>query len=280
MIKAAIAFKKAVADIGFKKAVATINFGDFLIFRFFADALGLSDVQAKSVGKSIVDSQAVTDLTTMGTGKTESDSSSTADSAVFGIGKSHSDAGSLADQIDTLGIGKLLQDSSSVAESIDIQTAFNRSHTDAFTAAEAISLEPGKIFADASAFTDDESVAFGKSLADATVMTDLAVFSPSKILSDSSLVAEDQVMDFHKFIDEVTGVTDDLDGEATADDDQEMTFVKVRSDLTTLVDIFAYSSTRGISDTMGASDSGSMRGQSYCSFDYFAEDYVGYTQSF
>jgi hypothetical protein len=123
-------------------------------------------------------------------------------------------------------------------------------------------------------------MAFGKGLADSSAMTDSAVFSPNKIISDSSSAAEDQTMDFHKFIDEVTGVTDDLDGEATADDDQEMTFVKVRSDLATIVDLFAYSSTRGISDTMGASDSGSMRGQGYCSFDYFAEDYVGYTQSF
>ena len=280
MIKAAIAFKKAVASVGFKKAVATINFGDFLIFRFFTDALGLSDVQAKNIGKSVNDTQAVTDLAAMGTGKSESDAFSTADAAVLGMGKAHSDAGSLSDQIDTLGIGKILADSPSVAESIDIQTAFNRSHTDAFTAAESISLEPGKVFADASSFTDFETLAVTKGLADGSGVADSATFNPTKILSDSFLAAEDQVMDFHKFITEAAGVTDDLDGEATADDDQEMTFTKVRSDLTTLVDLFAYSSTRGISDTMGASDSGSMRGQSYCSFDYFAEDYVGFTQSF
>ena len=141
MIKAAIAFKKAVAEIGFKKAVATINFGDFLIFRFFADALGLSDSQAKSVGKAVTDSQAITDLASMGTGKPVSDASTASDDALIGIGKVSIDSGSLTDQIDTLGIGKLLNDSSSVAESIDIQTAFNRSHTDAFSAAESISLE-------------------------------------------------------------------------------------------------------------------------------------------
>ncbi len=87
-------------------------------------------------------------------------------------------------------------------------------------------------------------------------------------------------MDFHKFIAEATGVTDDLDGEATADDDQEMTFVKVRSNLATLSDAFAHSIGRGLSDTIGSSDSGSMRGQGYCAFDYFSADYVGYTQSF
>ena len=48
MINAIVAFKKAVAEIGFKKAVATIRLGDFLIFRFFFEILGLSDAQAKS----------------------------------------------------------------------------------------------------------------------------------------------------------------------------------------------------------------------------------------
>ena len=45
MIKAVVAFKKAVATIGFKKAIADINFGDFLIFRFFFDVLGITDFQ-------------------------------------------------------------------------------------------------------------------------------------------------------------------------------------------------------------------------------------------
>ena len=81
MIKALIAFKKAVAKVGFKKAVAKINLGDFLIFRFFLEALGLSDVQSKVVGKSLSDSQAVTDLTATGIGKPLSDNSSTADAA-------------------------------------------------------------------------------------------------------------------------------------------------------------------------------------------------------
>lgn len=206
MIKAAIAFKKAVAEIGFKKAVAQIKFGDFLIFRFFTEALGLSDTPAKSVNKPLSDSQAVTDLASMGTGKPVSDASTASDDALIGIGKAASDSGALADQIDTLAIGKILADSSSVSES--------------------------------------------------------------------------QSMGFHKFIAEAAGVTDDLDGEATADDDQEMTFVKVRSNLATVTDIFVSGSGKGLSDTIGSSDSGSMRGQGYCSFDYFAEDYVGYTQSF
>ena len=87
-------------------------------------------------------------------------------------------------------------------------------------------------------------------------------------------------MGFHKFINEETGVTDDLDGEATTNDDQEMTFIKVRSNIASVADLFAYSTGRVLSDTIGSSDSGSLRGQGYCAFDYFEADYVGYSQSF
>jgi hypothetical protein len=206
MINAIVAFKKAVAEIGFKKAVATIKLGDFLIFRFFFEILGLSDAQTKSIGKSLSDSQAITDLSAQSVGKALSDSSGTADSAALGFGTVQSDSGSTSDQIDSFAIGKPLQDTSSVSEN--------------------------------------------------------------------------QTMDFHKFIDELAGVTDDLDGEASAEDDQEMTFTKVRSDLSTISDSFAYSSMSAVSDTIGSNDTGSLRSQGYCAFDYFLEDYVGASRTF
>ena len=280
MINAIVAFKKAVAEIGFKKAVATIKLGDFLIFRFFFETLGLSDAQAKAVGKSLADSQAVTDLTTTGVGKGVSDNSGTVDAATLGFGTAQSDSGATSDQIDTFAIGKLILDTPSVGESIFIETAFNRAYTDVFYAGESISVGSGKVFADSFGATDEESLQFIKALADASGATDETLLNPNKVASDSSGTTDNQNMDFHKFIDEVTGVTDDLDGEATTEDDQEMTFTKVRSDLATIVDLFTYSSTRGLSDTIGSSDSGSIRGQGYCAFDYFAEDYVGYSQNF
>tara|TARA_R110001632_G_scaffold50466_2_gene126252 strand:+ start:170 stop:790 length:621 start_codon:yes stop_codon:yes gene_type:complete len=206
MINAIVAFKKAVADIGFKKAVASIRIGEFLIFRFFFEVLGLSDAQAKDVGKSLSDSQAITDLAAQSVGKPLSDSSGTSDSAVLGFGTVQNDSGATSDQIDTFATGKALQ--------------------------------------------------------------------------DTSFASENQTMDFHKFIDELAGVTDDLDGEASAEDDQEMTFTKVTSDLSTLSDSFAYSSMSAVSDTIGPNDTGSLRSQGYCAFDYFSEDYVGASRTF
>lgn len=202
----AIAFKKAEATIAFKKAIATINLGDFVIFRFFFDGLGLSDSESKALSKSLSDSQAVSDSAITGLGKSESDQIGSADSSSISFASVQNDLGQTTDQINTVGIGKSLQ--------------------------------------------------------------------------DSSVSSEVQNMNFHKFVEEATGVTDDLDGEATTDDDQEMTFVKVRSNLATMVDSFAHSTGRGLSDTIGTNDSGSLRSQGYCAFDYFLEDYVGASQTF
>jgi hypothetical protein len=206
MINAIVAFKKAVANVGFKKAVAEIKFGDFLIFRFFFEALGLTDTQEKAMGKSLADSSSVTEQHFFGVNKPFDNSSDAIDSVSLGFGSVKNDLGAASDEIDNFVIGKGLQ--------------------------------------------------------------------------DSSLVGENHNIDFHKFIYELTAATDDLDGEATAEDDQEMTFTKVRSELAFAFDFFSYSSTSGVSDTIGSNDAGSLRSQGYCSFDYFLEDYVGESRTF
>jgi hypothetical protein len=205
MIKAVVAFKKAIATVGFKKAIAEIALGFFLIFRFFFDALGLSDSQSKSIGKSLGDSSSASDSTVTGLGKVTSDGSATADAQTFSL---------------------------------------------------------------------------GKALSDFSAMSDVKTASFTKGNADSSSFADAEIKDFHKFINEQAGVTDDLDGEASADDDQTMTFVKVRSDLAAMTDILTIVKAKLLSDTSAAADSGSYRGQGFASFDYFASDYVGYSGTF
>lgn len=277
---AAIVFKKAEASIAFKKAVARIRLGEFLIFRFFFDSASASDLEEKDVAKSVSDIQGMNDQTLFDLSRAEADQFNTTDSIAFGSAKPLNDAGSMSDQIDSLGIGKLLLDAAGVAESIDIQTGFNRNHADAFSAAESIQLQSSKALTDISAFSDDYLAVVGKTLSDAGSISEDAVLSVTKPLSDSSAFTDGNTLGFFKVITEAAGVTDDLDGEASADDDQEMTYTKVTSDLAAVVDSVTHSMISGLSDTIGALDSGSLRGQNYCSFDYFAEDYVGYTQSF
>lgn len=205
MNKAQIIFKKAIAGITFKKAIASIRFGFFLIFKFFTDTVGLGDLAAKSVSKSLSDSQAMTDSLSNAVGKSVADTSASSD---------------------------------------------------------ATTLEVNKSLSDTSSISDDSNFAVGKAL------------------SDSGALTENQRMDFHKFVDETFSATDDLDGEATAQDDQEMTFVKVRSDLAAMTDILNIVQGKLLGDSSALTDSGSYRGQGYCAFDYFDSDYVGYSGTF
>ena len=203
---AKIAFKKAIANITFKKAIADIKFGDFLIFRFFFDALGLSDSESKAIGKSLGDASSAADSTVIGLGKSQSDQAATTDSSIVSLTSVQNDSSQTSDQIDTLTV--------------------------------------------------------------------------SKVLQDSSAFSEVQNMNFHKFIEEATGVTDDLDGEATTDDDQEMTFVKVRSNLATMTDTINIVKGKLFSDVSALTDSGSLRSQGYVEFSYLSEDYVGASRNF
>jgi len=205
-MKAIIAFKKAIATIAFKKAIADIKFGNFLIFRFFFEALGLSDSESKAIGKSLGDTSSAADLAVTGLGKSQSDQAGTADSSIVGFASLQSDSSQTSDQIDTLNL--------------------------------------------------------------------------SKVFKDSSVFSEVQNMNFHKFIEEATGVTDDLDGEATTDDDQEMTFVKVRSNLATMTDTINIVKGKLFSDVSALTDSGSLRNQGYVEFSYFESDYVGDSRTF
>lgn len=170
---------------------------------------------------------------------------------------------------------------------------------DAFGATDSQAKDVAKPFSDSQGLSDSAITGLNKIKSDQSGITDSSVLNfnalktdsgqtsdsintltINKGLQDSSAFTEIQNMNFHKFVEEETGVTDDLDGEATTNDDQEMTFVKVRSNLATMVDSFAHSTGTGLSDTIGSSDSGSLRGQGYCAFDYFEADYVGYSQSF
>jgi hypothetical protein len=119
-----------------------------------------------------------------------------------------------------------------------------------------------------------------KTFADSAGFTDVLIILRAKLFSDSGSFGDDHSADFHKFINEALGVTDDLDGEATAEDDQEMSFVKVRSDLATAVDLFAIQQAKIKSDTIAATDGGSLLGQGYVEVGYFLEDYVGYSRTF
>ena len=152
----------------------------------------------------------------------------------------------------------------SAARSVDRQFEVGKANTDTSLIAENYVADLSKIVSDASSAAESKSLAV------------------SKPLSDSSSASESIALQttFIRAFSDSAFATDDVDGEASIQDDQEMQFTKVRSEIALVAETAVKSSGKAVSDSGLVSDAGSFRGQGYCDFDYFADDYVGFSGTF
>ena len=141
-----------------------------------------------------------------------------------------------------------------------------------------------KTFAEALSITDFVTILLNqfKVFSDFFAASDNQTLNIHKKPTDAVAFTEAQAKDFAKTINETFYATDDLDGEASADDEQNITFVKVRSEIVPVTDAVSilFNQGRIFADSSATSDSGSLRSQGYVSFDYFSEDYVGESRTF
>ena len=141
-----------------------------------------------------------------------------------------------------------------------------------------------KTFSEALSITDFVTILLNqfKVFSDFFVASDNQTLNIHKKPNDAVAFTESQAKDFAKVINETFYATDDLDGEASADDEQNITFVKVRSEILAITDSVSilFNQGRVFTDSSAISDSGSLRSQGFVSFDYFSEDYVGASRTF
>lgn len=276
-----LSISAAVTALSLKAEVVV---GFFLRQFFAADEASIADTQTLDVTKpltespSVVDAQAITLL------------------------KQVSDSGALTDD-DVLTIIKGLTETPAVAEAHII--AFTKPLTDSGSVTDTPALQPTKELTEAPSATDDDTLDITKIAGDDTNhdYCDLSYFAEDYIAgdrTDRAYVAENNVVSITKFLTDQTFVTDDLDGEASAEDDQEISFVKTRTDIGVASDSFDRTvtylrdfaengsasesavklTTKARSDSAAFTDSGNLRSQGYCDFTYFAEDYVGASRTF
>jgi len=157
-----------------------------------------------------------------------------------------------------------------------------------------------KTFTDDSSAAEDATLAFFKVLAENGYVSEKHIFDFFKTLTDTATVTSNFTSTRTKILTDQTTVTDDLDGEATTADDQEMQFAKVTGNIAAAIDTLnlavnynrAFTDSYGVtdsdvlnfgkrpSDTTSMTDVGSLRSQGYADFTYFAEDYVGASRTF
>lgn len=96
-----------------------------------------------------------------------------------------------------------------------------------------------KGLAEAGVFTDDEVLQFAKAIADLAAVMDVHRLLTVKRPSDLSVVGDSgYAFDISKRLESAAFFTDDVDGAASAQDDQEMQFVKVTGNAASTSDTF------------------------------------------
>jgi len=257
----------------------------FFIRQFFAADEGtLNDTQTLDVTKPI------------------SESPSLVDAEAITLLKRLTDSGALTDD-DVLTIIKGLTETPAVAEAHIF--ALTKPLTDSGSVSDLPSIRPAKALTESPSATDNDTIDVTKIAGDDTNhdYCDLTYFAEDYIegdRTDRAYVAENNVVSITKFLNDQAFVTDDLDGEASAEDDQEIAFVKTRTDIGVVSETFDRTvvylrdftenggatesavklTTKFRSDSGAVSDSGDLRSQGYCDFTYFAEDYVGASRAF
>ena len=245
--------------------------GNFLLFSELASTVAASD------GVGGVDAAVFSFF------KTLTDSAALAEDAVIAFNKGFSETVSCVDdsEFEKLFNRPVVDD---VAITDPIAKSLTRGFADSFSVAEdAAVLGLGKIFSETPAITDVLRPSAGKGLNETPALTDaITARALTKALANS------------------VNTTDDVDGEASILDDQEMQFVKNTTNVAALTDAIAIATTfnrafadsfgvtdgdvfdfgKRPSDTASITDAGSLRSQGYCDFTYFQEDFVGASRTF
>ncbi len=216
--------------------------------------------------------------------KTLTDSTALAEDAVLAFNKALSETIGVAEE-SFISYEKSLQDATAINDVLVKTINFFRSFADSFSVVEALNITTNLAtpFSETPGITDVLRPSAGKGLSETPALTDaITARAFTKALANS------------------VDATDDVDGEASILDDQEMQFVKIRTNVATVSEVIAISlfQNRALADSLGVidgdvldfgkrpsntasmTDAGSLRSQGYCDFTYFQEDYVGASRTF
>ena len=151
--------------------------------------------------------------------------------------------------IRVIGVGRLLA-----------QNQFQKVFIDATLVVDAPAKAFGKNVSDALGLTDDQVFAIGKGITETTTVSELTAIALAKVLADQAGISDLPSKNIGKVFAEVLGVTDDVDGEATVEDDQHIEFFKNTTNVTHVTDLLtrvvAY--VRAFTETVGAADTPSL----------------------
>ena len=221
-----------------------------------------------------------------------------ADSAVYHFFKNITNSASLAEDA-VLAFTKALSETVGAAEAYSI--SYGKPLGDSAAVTDLISRGFTRVFSDSAAVTDVLTKGFPREFTETPALTDTNILGLGKNFSETPALTDAiNTRALTKALTSLVNATDDIDGEASILDDQEMQFVKITTNVAALTDSIAlattfnraYADSFGVtdgdvldfgkrpSDTIPITDAGSLRSQGYSDFTYFEEDYVGASRTF
>ena len=214
----------------------------------------------------------------------QEDSSNFTDSLqiAYNFGRLLADSGQVSDS-QLLTLNKLLQDSSSAVDVFNYAAGFVRNFSDDAFIEDAQQIEYQKTKNDSASFVDSVVVLLftGLNLSDSAALIDALqielIISRNEAASLADEIANKAI---NKVISEQLYSTDDFDGASSVDDDQNMEFIKSRTELGFVAESIANLVAKTATDTTSANDSGTLTTQSYALEDYFLQEYCGFVRNF
>jgi hypothetical protein len=273
------------------------------------ESAGASDslVKVAQYLRSISDQSSVIESAAILTGKSFSDSTASADVILIQSGKGFSDQTIALDE-PSFSVSKQLTDSYGALDSPALSLT-KPSVADSAACSDDVILSPNKVSTD-DALPQDEIIdfIFGKNVSDSGFIQEAKTISaslpkaedvymvdqPEKTLSKtfSDSVASADLFDYFvqagiftsdlPLIQEtiVSNLSKSIQEGFSAQELMTLAMGRLAIDNGSAADQQVKSLSKGLADQSSSVDSGELRGQGYCDFDYFSEDYVGYSRTF
>ena len=248
------------------------NFGD------------VSELHSLVIGLSKEELPLINEFLSFALNAVQEDSSNFTDALqiAFNFGRFLADSGQVSDS-QLLTLNKLLQDASSAVDVFNYVAVFLRSLSDNALVQDVSQIQYQTTKNDLASFVDSVVILLfqGIYLSDSAQIIDVLQCQTSIDKNEiATLLDQINNKDISKIISEQLYGTDDFDGASSVDDDQNMEFIKSKTDLGFINESIVNLVVKAATDTTSANDSGFLTTQNYASEDYFLEEYCGFVRNF
>lgn len=251
-----VAYTAATYDVRYVNLTpATIEIGIFLLKEALSDFGFIADQHTLFVGKNLSDAASFETTIRYDFGKVLTETAVATDSPAKRTGNRLRDDLSAVESIDTIGVFKGVFD----AANFTFVTRFDTTKLllESPTALDSLAANFSKPLVDNFAGADSPLLDIGKNIADIATGIDAQVLTAGKVLSNTADLSFSVALDTTKLLTDNIFVTDDIDGEASIEDDQNMLFTKTRTDIGTFSDLLSrtVNYSRSFADSSVSSDS-------------------------